>query len=263
MRLIVIGPGRAGGSLLLALGDSGHDIAGVLSRSGEQNFGPPLRWGDQLPVVDLILIAVQDEAIPEVVERLEQAQFDAAVVAHLSGFMPVTTLRPLQVAGSAIGGFHPLQTLPDPERGARALAGSYVGIEGDPLALDTLTHLAESLDMHPFRLRDESRRAYHAGAAAASNFVITALAIAADLFDSAEIDPTVARPLVESAIVNAYESRPGASLTGPIARGDIETVIGHLRAAHEVSEEVGRQLRLMAEATAIRAGKAEVIDKWS
>ena len=260
---MVIGPGRAGGSLLLALADSDHEIAGVLSRSGEQNFGPPLRWGDQLPVVDLILIAVRDEAISEVVERLEQAPFDAAVVAHLSGFMPVTTLSSLRETGSAIGGFHPLQTFPDPERGALALAGSYVGIEGDPLALDTLTGLAESLQMHPFRLRDEWRRAYHAGAAAASNFVVTALAIAADLFDSAQIDPAVARPLVENAVVNAYESGPDASLTGPIARGDIETVIGHLTAADGVSQEVGRQFRLMAEATAIRAGKEEVIDKWS
>ena len=249
--------------MLLALGDSGHDIAGVLSRSGEQNFGPPLRWGDQLPVVDLLLIAVRDEAILEVVERLEQAHFGAAVVAHLSGFMPVSILRPLREAGSAVGGFHPLQTLPDPERGARALAGSYVGIEGDPLAVDMLTQLAESLKMHHFRLRDEWRSAYHAGSAAAANFVVTALAIAADLFDSAQIDSAVARPLVENAVVNAYESGTDASLTGPIARGDIETVKGHLAAAYEVSHEVGRQFRLMAEATAIRAGKAEVIDKWS
>ncbi len=247
----------------MASRDAGHEIAGVLSRNGEEKFGPALRWGDPLPVADLILIAVRDEAILEVVKRLEKSSFAAAVVAHVSGFTPVTTLRPLLKTGAAIGGFHPLQTLPDPDRGARALAGSYVGVEGDPLALDTLTHLADSLEMHPFRLRDEFRPAYHAGAAAASNFLVTVLAIAADLFDSAEVDPAVARPLVETAISNVYESSPGAALTGPIARGDIETVIGHLTAAHQVSEEVGRQFKLMAEATAIRAGKIEETDKWS
>ena len=248
---------------MLALEGFGHDITGVLSRSGDQSFGPPLQWGDRMPAADLILIAVRDEAIPEVVERFEDAHFSAAVVAHLSGFMSVASLAPLKEIGFAIGGFHPLQTLPDPERGAKALPGSYVGIEGDPSALKILTHLADSLKMHPFRLRDEARRAYHGAASAASNFVVTALAIAADLFESAQIDPAVARPLVENAIVNAYESGPGASLTGPIARGDIETVMGHLQAALEASPEVGRQFRLMAEATAIRADRAEVIDKWS
>ena len=247
----------------MASRDAGHEIVGVLSRNGEERFGPPLRWGDPLPTTDLILIAVRDETILEVVERLEETSLAAAVVAHVSGFMPVTTLRPLLETGAAIGGFHPLQTLPDPDRGARALAGSYVGVDGDPLALDTLTHLAESLEMHPFRLRDEFRPAYHAGAAAASNFLVTALAIAADLFDSAEVDPAVARPLVETAISNVYESSPAAALTGPIARGDIETVIGHLTAAHRVSEEVGRQFKLMAKATAISAGKIEEIDKWN
>jgi predicted short-subunit dehydrogenase-like oxidoreductase (DUF2520 family) len=249
--------------MAVASRDAGHEIVGVVSRSGEERFGPPLNWADAFPAADVMLVAVRDEAIVDVVDCLEEKSFDTPVAAHLSGFVPVTTLRPLQETGVAIGGFHPLQTLPDPERGSRALAGSYAGIEGDPLAVGLLTDLAGSLGMRPFRLRDEFRPAYHAGAAAASSFVITAIATAADLLASAHVDPSVARPLVETAIANVFEFGPGRALTGPIARGDIETVIGHLTASSEVSPEVGRQFKLMAEATAIRAGKAEEPGQWS
>ena len=262
MRLTIVGPGRAGGSIAIAAARAGHVIAGVVSRSGDTGFGPLVAADAPLPESDLLLISVRDEAVAKVAEELSSRAGSVAVAAHLSGFTPVTALRALAEKGLSTGGFHPLQTLPDPERGANALAGSFVGLDGDPLAMDTLTHLASSLGMEPFRLDDTIRPAYHAAAAAASNFVLTALATSGDLFDSAGIDPRVARPLVERAVANFYEQGPQA-LTGPIARADTETVIGHLEAARTVSEEVGRQFRLMAEATAIRAGRPDEVDRWN
>ncbi|HEX9761964.1 MAG TPA: DUF2520 domain-containing protein, partial [Acidimicrobiia bacterium] len=262
LRLIVIGPGRAGGALALAAADAGHLIVGVLARQPGQVFGPDLDWDRSLPEADIALITVKDEAIPEVVSRLEGRLGNVAVAAHVSGFVPTTVLNPLQQEGVAVGGFHPLQSLPDPERGARALAGSFAGIGGDPLAIDALTHLAGSLGMTPFRLDDAARPAYHAAAAAASNFVVTALAVSSDLYQSVGVDPAVARPLVERAMANAFEGGPASALTGPISRGDIETVIGHLTAARDVSDELGRQFSLMAEATAIRAGREDDLRRW-
>lgn len=262
MNLIIVGPGRAGGSLALAATRAGHEIAGILSRSGESPFGEALSWTDALPPADVALIAVRDDAIGVVAERLAPFSGKVAVAAHLSGFVPVLSLNPFHDNGVAIGGFHPLQSMPDPETGAEALEGSFAGIGGDPLAVDTLTHLAETLGMEAFRLDDDSRPAYHAAAAAAANFVVTSLAVASDLFDSAGIDPKVSRPLVERAMANVYEKGHASSLTGPIARGDIDTVIGHLTAAHAVSDEVGRQFRLMAEATTIRAGREQDLNRW-
>jgi predicted short-subunit dehydrogenase-like oxidoreductase (DUF2520 family) len=262
LRLIVIGPGRAGGALAIAATGAGHEIVGVLARSPDNGYGRALDWDEPLPEADIALLTVRDDAISAVVARLQGHMGDVAVAAHVSGFVPISTLRPLQTEGVAIGGFHPLQTLPDPARGALALAGSYAAVEGDPLALDVLSHLAVSLGITPFRLEDASRPAYHAAAAASSNFVTAALAIAADLFDSAGVDPMVARPLVEQVVANVFEGGPGSALTGPIARGDVETVIGHLTAARDVSAEVGRQFSLMAEATAIRAGREEDLHRW-
>ncbi len=189
MRLTIVGPGRAGGSIAIAASRAGHEIVGVISRSGDTGFGPLVAPDSQLPESDLLLIAVRDEVIADVAEGLADRVASVAVAAHLSGFVPVTALRALAEKGLSTGGFHPLQTLPDPERGADALAGSYVGLDGDPFALDTLTHLASSLGMEPFRLDDAIRPAYHAAAAAASNFVLTALATSGDLFDSAGVDP--------------------------------------------------------------------------
>lgn len=261
MRLIVVGSGRAGGAMALAAERAGHEIVGVLTRSGGTRW-TELPWDSHLPEADIALIAIRDDAIAEVSHRLAPHLEDVGVVAHMSGFTPVLVLHHLQERGVAVGGFHPLQSLPDAERGAEALAGSYVAIGGDALAVDMLTHLASTLDLTHFLLDDRSRPAYHAAAAAAANFVVTALAVSADLYESAGIDPRVSRPLVESVVRNVFDDGSSRSLTGPIARGDIDTVIGHLTVAHEVSEYVGRQFRLMAEATTIRAGREEDLHRW-
>jgi predicted short-subunit dehydrogenase-like oxidoreductase (DUF2520 family) len=261
MKLLVVGPGRAGGSLALAAEAAGHEMVGVLSRHPVEPW-VSLEWDTALPEADVMFIAVRDEAIPEVASRIAPWVADIGVVAHLSGFTPVMALHEIQERGTAVGGFHPLQSLPDPESGARALAGSFVAIDGDQLGVDLLTHLATSLGMESFRLDDTARPAYHAAAAAAANFVVTALAVSGDLFRAARVDPKVSRPLVENVVANVFSKGADASLTGPIARGDIETVIGHLTAAHEVSQHVGRQFRLMAEATTIRAGREEDLHRW-
>jgi len=261
VKLIFVGPGRAGGSLALAASRVGHRIVGVLSRS-DQPYGPDLRWDQPLPEADLLLITVTDGAIEEVAQRLAPRVDSIRAAAHVSGFTPITALGSLAAAGVVTGGFHPLQTLPDPERGAAALHGAYVGIGGDSTARATLEDLARSLGMTSFTLRDEARPGYHAGAAAASNFVITALATAGDLMRAAGVEAEVARPLVEQTVANVFEAGAPSSLTGPIARGDTATVIGQLAAAAAVSEDVGDQYRLMAEATAIRAGRRGDTQSW-
>jgi len=262
VRLIIVGPGRAGGAIATAAPPAGHEIVGVLSRSSIQQYGPDLTWDSALPEADIALIAVKDDAIADVVSRLEPFASKVAVVTHLSGFVPVVSLHPFHDHGVAVGGFHPLVSMPDPVSGAAALNGAFVGIGGDPLAVDTLTHFAGSFGLEPFRLEDSDRPAYHAAAAAAANFVVTSLAISGDLFESAGIDPRVSRPLVERVVANCFEQGPLQSLTGPVARGDIDTVIGHLTAAHEVSDSVGQQFRLMVEATSVRSGRDQDLHRW-
>lgn len=262
MRLVIVGPGRAGQSIAIASERAGHEIVGVLARTSGATKWPDLDWDQPLPDSDVVFVAVRDDDIAGVSAQIAPLVGNVGVVAHLSGFTPVLVLHHLQEIGVEVGGFHPLVSLPDPETGAGALRGGFVGIGGDPLAVDMLTHLASTLGMEHFRLDDEARPAYHAAAAAAANFVVASLAVSGDLFDSAGIEPRVSRPLVERVVANVFDKGPAASLTGPIVRGDIDTVIGHLTAAHEVSDYVGRQFKLMAEATAIRAGREEDLRRW-
>lgn len=262
MRLVIVGPGRAGGSIALAARAVDHEIVGVVSRTGDERFGPSLAPDEPLPPADLALICVKDDQIETVTTAMTGRIGEIPVVAHVSGFVPVTALKSLVAPGVSLGGFHPLQTLPDPDRGAAALAGSYVGIGGEELAEDTLIHFAISLEMKPFALDDAVRPLYHAASAAAANFVATALATASDLYAAAGIEPAVAAPLVARVAQNVFEAGGRESLTGPIARGDTDTVVGHLVAAHQVSESVGRQFRLMAEATAILAGRFNEVKDW-
>ena len=146
-------------------------------------------------------------------------------------------LQPLAATGAATGSFHPLQTLPTPEAGADRLAGSWVAVTASEPLTDKLHAFAESLGTHPFDLADEAKPLYHAGAAAAANFPLAALTMAADLFTAAGVPVAAARPLVEAAVANAFEMGPRAALTGPVVRGDAATVSAQLDAVAAATPE--------------------------
>ncbi|HLU53178.1 MAG TPA: DUF2520 domain-containing protein [Acidimicrobiia bacterium] len=253
MDLVVIGAGRAGGSLARAAAGAGHRVVGVLSRKPQRDF-PALEWEEPLPDCDLAIVAVSDSAITEVADRLRPYWNPAVPAVHVSGFVPVDALAPIGGTGAAVGSFHPLQTLPDPVRGAAALSGAWAAITAaEPLA-GLLEDFAESLGMRPFALADDAKPLYHAAAAAAANYVVEALGVASDLLDAAHVDMAVMEPLTRRVVENVFAVGSRAALTGPIARGDLDTVRGQMRAADGVSPELGEQFRLLARATAIRAG---------
>lgn len=254
MQLVIVGAGRAGGSLALAGAAAGHEIVGVLSRS-PQPYGPALGWDEPLPPCDLALFAVSDSSITEVAANLAPRWSSSHPAVHLSGFVSVAALGPIADRDAPVGSFHPLQSLPDAERGAVALTGAWAGITTvDDRLRWLLEDLAVSLDMRPFGLDDGAKAVYHAAAAAASNYVVESLAVSADLLDAAGIDHRVMEPLTRRVVENVFALGPAAALTGPIARGDLDTVDGQLAAADQVSPGLGRQFRLLARATAERVG---------
>ena len=251
MDLLIIGPGRAGGSIARAAVAAGHRLVGVLSRS-PTDLEPVLSWDALRPSASLGIVAVTDSAIHEVAERLAPVWPADTPVAHLSGFRSVRALDP--IGGVSAGSFHPLQTLPDPEHGADGLRGAWAAITADEPLASLLERFADDLGMHPFHLEDEAKPAYHAAAAAGANYVVESLAVAFDLLAAANVPFQVLEPLTRRVVENVFALGPAESLTGPIARGDLETVTGQMQAAAAISESLGRQFRLLAEATAVRAG---------
>ncbi len=239
MKIVVVGPGRAAMSLATAFARAGHEIVGLVSRRDASSQVAELQteqlpWDEALPVAELLVVGVRDDAVAEVAARLVPVAGSAATAIHLSGLLSIEVLRPLAAAGLSIGGFHPLQSLPTAELGAERLAGSWVGITADSRpTTDQLRELAESIGATPFDLPDAVRPLYHAGASVAANYLAANLALAESLFAAAGVPWEAARPLVEAVVGNVYELGPEAALTGPIARGDVTTVESQLSAIRQ------------------------------
>lgn len=233
-RLAVVGAGRAGGSIAAAA-----DAAGIDVEVGTRDLDPA--------GADVVLICVPDAAISEACEALLPNLAPAAYVGHVSG---ATGLDALQAAAAADHGtfsLHPLQTIPTP---GTDLAGAPCAIAGsDPGSLAMAKDLAEQLGMAPFAVPEEGRAAYHAAASMASNFLIALEESAADLMGAAGVPNAreVLAPLVLRSAANWADSG-AAALTGPIARGDEETVARHLEALADHAPE----LRPLYEALAAR-----------
>jgi predicted short-subunit dehydrogenase-like oxidoreductase (DUF2520 family) len=224
-------------SLAFAARDAGHVIAAVVGRDRDHALPAADDLGvaahgieARLPEADLAVIAVRDSAIEPVAGMLAANDPSFAAAVHVSGLVPVDALNALRVVGVRTGSFHPLQTLPNASAGARRLPGAGIAITGEDDLVDLLFSLATSIGAKPFFLGDEAKPLYHAAAAAASNFPIVTLAMARDLFEAAGVEFSVARPLVEAIVANAFELGPRAALTGPVARGDVDTVVAQLAA---------------------------------
>ena len=194
-KVTVIGAGRAGSTIAARLRERGIAV-------GESG--------------DLRLLCVPDRAIAEVARSLDVDPW----VAHVSGATPLAALDPHTKRFSV----HPLQTLLR-DGGPGQLDGAYgaVTAESDE-ARERGLWLAKQLGLEPFLLADDRRAVYHAGAAVASNFLVTLHRVASTLFEEAGAPPEGLAPLMRRTIDNGFE------LTGPIARGDWETVARHREA---------------------------------
>jgi predicted short-subunit dehydrogenase-like oxidoreductase (DUF2520 family) len=202
------------------------------------------------------MLAVPDRAITPLAVELS-SDGDIAprhAVLHLSGLRDRTALAPLASSGAALGSLHPLQTISDPATAAARFKGAYAGIEGDDRALSAAELLARSLGMVPVRIPAGAKPAYHAGAAFAANYTTALVGVAERLALTAGIPGEVARrlylPLIRGAAAN-LEAGPAVALTGPVRRGDVETVAAHLAALG--GED--RQLYLLLAREALRLAR--------
>lgn len=213
MHLSIMGPGRLGRSLEVLAIQAGHRVE--LLRNGT-------------PTAPVVLLTVPDAAIVEAAASVPRGR----IVLHASGTTDWTVLRPHRPAGS----WHPLMTFPGPALGVPDLRGVPAAVAGDPEALEVAIELAESLGMVPLQVPGD-RRLYHAAAVMAGNFATVLLAEASKILEAAGIDPARApallAPLALQSLRNAADRGPVATLTGPVARKDEATLIGHRKALSE------------------------------
>jgi predicted short-subunit dehydrogenase-like oxidoreductase (DUF2520 family) len=214
-RIHVIGSGRVGSAVAARLRERGVAV-------GED--GP-----------ELVLLCVPDSAIAQVAASVSPGPW----VAHVSGATPLAALAPHARRFSV----HPLQTFTR-ERGAEQLDGAWAAVTAETEAARAAGRwLAETLGLRPFDLADSARTLYHAGAVFASNYVVTLQRAASLLFESAGAPPEALEPLMRRTIENGFE------LTGPIARGDWDTVAAHRAAIQEHRAELEHLYETLAGAT--------------
>lgn len=226
MKLGIVGNGRLGKALSAALRDAGYEVDGPAARG-------------EVPAGDAILLCVPDAEITAAAETVAGA---APLVGHTSGATSLGALRPAARGGAHVFGLHPLQTFAE-GGGTPDLRGIGCAIAGStPQALDAAREIAEGLGMVAFELPDHKRAAYHAAASVASNFLITLQAMAEEVARDAGLEPAQARallaPLVRTTVENWVALGPRAALTGPVARGDTQTVTAQRRAISAASPQL-------------------------
>jgi predicted short-subunit dehydrogenase-like oxidoreductase (DUF2520 family) len=190
---------------------------------------------------DVVLLCVPDRAIADVAAAVPLGPW----VAHVSGATTLDALAPHARRFS----LHPLQSFTK-ARGAEQLDGAWAAVTAESEdALETGRELASILGLHAFELADDARAAYHAGAAIASNYLVTLRAVAGRLLESAGAPAEALDPLIQGVVDSGFH------LTGAIARGDWETVERHLDAIRAHAPELEELYLVLAEATAEIAGR--------
>lgn len=278
-RVVIVGPGRMG----LALGTALRRAEAVeaLTYFGRGMEPPPhpifedpttgaayQRGPNIVPDgTTLLLLAVPDRTIAEVAYEYSgtgSAPRGCAAL-HLSGALSVDSLEPLHHAGYAVGSLHPLQAVADPWHSGDRLSGAAFAISGEPAAVAAARRLARALNGRALVIPPGLRVTYHAAAVLASNALVTLAAAAARTLAAAGVPHEDALPallpLMRGTLDNLEHLGIPAALTGPIARGDVDTVRMHLARLSEgdraLYSALGRETLAMARSAGLDPARAD------
>ncbi len=245
-RIGFLGAGHVGTALGVAFSRAGWPVAAVASRDPEKRArfcrlvpgARAVERGQALPEhADLLFLTVPDDALPDVVADVRL--YGQQGIIHTSGALPAAVLAPALGAGCAAASFHPLVAFADLDRAVAALHGATIALEGDEALLVVLARLAVDVGAQPVRLPPGGKAAYHAAAVLAAGGFIGLLDAIAELGRGAGLDESGALaiygPLIRQSLANAEALGIAAALTGPLLRGDVNTVRAHLEAMRRLA----------------------------
>ncbi len=272
--IAIIGAGRVGTALGALAGKAGWHVKAVAdirpqsARNAARIIGKTAVMSDTeaAGAAGIVLLTVPDDAIAPLCKQLAEAKAfrsgSGAVVAHCSGALTSEALAPARQCGCAVASMHPMQTFPTVEAAVEKLPGAYFFIEGDDDAAAAMEKLARDIGGRPARIARESKALYHAAAVMACNYLVALLDAALATAEKAGIPRADAlaafEPLIRATVDNVLADGPEKALTGPIARGDIETIRRHLQAIDEL--EMKRLYRAAGQWTAGLARRKGTID---
>ena len=262
--LTVIGAGRVGKTLARCLHQ--HNlvtIVDIVARRSENAIAAVQFIGagkacdsfNELAHADIFMLTVPDDQITSCCAQLAASGrlSSTSTVFHCSGALPAAVMVDATRCGAAVASLHPVRSFADPAHVAEHFIGTYFGIEGDAAALKVLLPMFNALGARTVALHPSSKTLYHAAAVFASNYIVTVLAAARDAYVAAGIPADIAielmAPLTTETIQNVWRLGPEAALTGPVARGDTDTVAHHQQALFAWNPSIGSLYQQLAEAT--------------
>ncbi len=264
LRVGIVGAGRVGTALAAALARAGHQVVAASAVSQESRRrvtrrlpGTAIRRPEEVVgEADLVLLTVPDDVLPGLVAGLAAtgARLDGRLLAHASGLHGLAVLEPATRRGAMPMALHPVMTFTGRPDDIDRLAGISFGVTAPQQLRPVAEALVVEMGGEPVFIDEERRDLYHAALASAANHLVTLVVQAGDLLRDAGVsDPArMLGPLLSAALDNALRLGD-AGLTGPVARGDADTVARHLEALRSAAPEALPAYLALARLTADRA----------
>jgi len=277
----IIGIGRVGGALALALSRAGYNVENLVYRTPGNAFEIARRISHQPKVIsfselpslntDLIFITSADPEIRSISENAAAVISSGTSVFHTSGSLSSEVLSALTDIGCTTGSIHPLVSISDPVLGSERFAGSYFCVEGSPEAVITAKDLVEKLNGIPFTIETRFKPLYHASAVTASGHLVALIDTAIEMLSKCGLDPAEAKkiliPLIKSTVENVENHNTSGALTGTFARADVDAFERHIEAlrtsvsgpALRIYLELGERSLMLAERNGASAKNVQKI----
>lgn len=250
----ILGTGPAGKALAKALQEKGFFLSAIYNRKAEKAAHTAKALSKDTPIPtfsdaseaaktgDIVIFAVPDRALSELAGEIASAGGfkKGGLAVHLSGALPSSVLEPANLLGARVGSLHPMKSFADDVKGNN-FKGVCFGIEGEESAIADLEAIVLALEGQPLKVRTEDKALYHAASAVVSNFTVSIFHLGLEVLDAIGIDrktgTSALTALLQGTTENISEVGVPKALTGPIARGDSETVAAHMEALKKHSKD--------------------------
>src|SRR5690554_5624513 len=226
--ITIIGLGKVGNAFYKVLPKVGYKIASVFSKSVHNiPFFMEGFPSENHHLGELIFLTVPDDKLESIIHNLDDNFDDLSDknIVHCSGTLSSDILYPLKEKGANVASFHPIQAISE---STLSFNSTWFDVEGDERVLMLLSKLTKEMGANLLEVQKEAKPYLHAAAVVASNYVVTLMKIAEEIAEIGGIDKenivSALIPLMRSSINNLEEKGVQNSLTGPIARGDVQTV---------------------------------------
>jgi predicted short-subunit dehydrogenase-like oxidoreductase (DUF2520 family) len=272
MRISIIGIGRLGGALALALAEKGFEIENLFARQRETaeriaNIATSkILSDDEFETIqsDVILITTQDSEIQMVAENLAGKLRSKPVVLHTSGSLSSDVLQNLKKIGCSIGSLHPLVSVSDAFLGKSRFENAYFCVEGDEKAVEAAKKIVGDLGGKSFSIETKFKTLYHASAVTACGHLVAVIDTAIEMLSKCGLSENESKeillPLIESTIENLKTQTTSEALTGTFARADGETFERHFEILEKEVSAEALQIYLLLGGRSLKLAETQISD---